>query len=135
MNNQEKESREKFIAVIEKYCRSKNPVILHKDIAIEMGVTPSVVSYYLSGHRRIPDNHLAAMCIALKLPIRTQKQIYSILGRNMPDYDGFGDEREQIILHYMENCSKNDSETVRACNAELTAKNLIPLTGRRGKRS
>lgn len=135
MNNQEKENRKKYISIIEKYCRSRNPIILHKDIAIEMGVTPSIVSYYLSGSRRIHDDHLAAMCIALRLPIRTQKQIYSVLGRNMPDYNGFGDEREQVILHYMENCSKNNSDTVRACNAELIDKKLIPLTGKRGKRS
>ena len=135
MNKREQENRRKFIAIIEKYCHSCKPIIQHKDIASAMGVTPAMVSYYLRGSRKIPDDHLAAMCIALRLPIRTQKQVYSVLERKMPDYNGFGDEREQIILDYLEECREDCSKTVRACNAELISKHLVPLTGRRGKQS
>ena len=126
--------RHKFVAIIENYRHSCKPVILYKEVAERMGLDPANVSQYISCRRHISDDHLAAMCIALRMPIRTQKQAYSVLERKMPDSDGFGDLREQIILRYMEHCEKSDEHTVRACNAELIENDYIPLTGKRGKR-
>ncbi len=129
----EEKCRENLLHELNSIIEDSN--LFHKTLAIDMCVSEAVISYYLNGSRPITVDRLCAVCIAMRLDPHEQRRLFTVAGWAMPDYDGRGTVREQMIRHYMDFCRKDHSLTVKRCNGELRRKGYEPLTAKRGKRS
>lgn len=97
------------------------------DLAINLGVQPAVISYYLSGKRLPTPEHLCAICIDFKLPPHDQRKLFHLIDYLMPDSDGEGSDRDRIIRYYMDFCCNEPSLSLTALDAELVKRKITPL--------
>jgi hypothetical protein len=99
------------------------------DIDISMlskmtGISAGSIHYYKKGKRKISINHIAAICIAMRLyPLRS-KYLFS-LARYQLD---FHSKRDLIIGDYLFGCAYQNSFSLKQCNAVLKKNHLKPLT-------
>ena len=88
------------------------------------GISKASIYYYTKNKRKISFNHIAAICIALRLyPLRSL-YLFSLAHYRLSTQD----KRDMIIYSYIYGCAFNQSYTLTACNKALLAEHLSPLT-------
>ena len=90
------------------------------------GIEKGEISRYLNGERKISNDHLCLICIALRLSPDQQRYLFNIAKEVMPREKGKFNERESIIRFYMDACYFLFECTVANCNNRLS-KNKEPL--------
>lgn len=88
------------------------------------GISKASIHYYTKNKRRISFNHIAAICIALRLfPLRSL-YLFSLAHYHLSTQD----KRDMLIYRYIYGCAFNQSYTLTACNKALLAERFKPLT-------
>lgn len=88
------------------------------------GISKASIYYYTKNKRRISSNHIAAICIALRLfPLRSL-YLFSLAHYHLSPQD----KRDMLIYRYIYGCAFNQSYTLTACNKALLAERFRPLT-------
>lgn len=93
-------------------------------LSASTGISKASIYYYTKNKRRISFNHIAAICIALRLHPLRSRYLFSLA-----HYHLFAQcKRDMTICNYICGCAFNPSFTLKACNIELQAKHFRPLT-------
>lgn len=88
------------------------------------GISKASIYYYTKNKRRISFNHIAAICIALRLfPLRSL-YLFSLAHYHLSPQD----KRDILIYRYIYGCAFNQSYTLTACNKALLSERFRPLT-------
>lgn len=88
------------------------------------GISKASIYYYTKDKRRISFNHIAAICIALRLHPLRSRYLFSLAHYHLSAQC----RRDMIICNYICGCAFNPSFTLKACNIELQMKQFRPLT-------
>ena len=88
------------------------------------GISRGSIYFYIRNKRKIGFNHIAAICIALRLfPLRSL-YLFSLAHYHLSTQD----KRDMLIYRYIYGCAFNQSYTLTACNKALLAEHFKPLT-------
>lgn len=116
------EPGETFGQVLNRYMKEMkvDPILL----SALTGISKSSIYYYTKNKRRISFNHIAAICISLRLyPLRSLYLLSLAHYHFSPQ-----DKRDMLIFTYIYGCAFNQSYTLTACNNALLAEHFRPLT-------
>ena len=92
--------------------------------AASLSASTGIIYYYTKNKRRISFNHIAAICIALRLHPLRSRYLFALAHYHLSAQC----KRDMTICNYICGYAFNPSFTLKACNIELQVKHFRPLT-------